>query len=319
MSAVRVWCGVRVSPGLLLLLLLAVLLTLVFGLWHWHQGWSAQADAAARTRVTQGEPARRRLRSRLEARLRSTGAGRELEYRLAAAGVDIGLSDALLITLCVMAVTAALANLILPTWLALVVGALSLLGLRAFLEFRRRRRREEFVAQLPELARVMSNASSAGLALPSSLAMAASELGEPAAEVIGRVVEELQLGQTVDGALENLERRMPSREVGVLVSTLVIQQRAGGDVVTALRDMAETLEARKDLRREVATIMAGAIFTSYVVAALGLGSLLLVNAIQPGVIEDMVANPVGQAALVVGLALYALGFTLVRRTTRIET
>jgi tight adherence protein B len=48
------------------------------------------------------------------------------------------------------------------------------------------------------------------------------------------VVEQLQLGQPLDAALESLRERLPSREVSVLMSTLTIQQRAGGDTVRAL-------------------------------------------------------------------------------------
>ena len=47
--------------------------------------------------------------------------------------------------------------------------------------------------------------------------------------------------------------RLPSREVAVLVSTLLVSARSGGSLVTALRDIADTLEARKETRREVRT------------------------------------------------------------------
>ena len=61
--------------------------------------------------------------------------------------------------------------------------------------------------------------------------------------------------------MENLGERLPSRELSVLVSTLAIQQRSGGDLVRALSDMAATLEARRETQREVKTLMAGATAT----------------------------------------------------------
>ncbi len=307
------------SPGLILLLLAATLAVLLAGFWTYEQGRAQRAEAERRSRLLRGEPATRRLRAALDAGLRRTPFGRNLESRLRAAGMDVGASEALLVALGLAAITFGVTSLAVSPLVALICAFLVLLACRGYVQQRRRQRTEAFVAQLPELARILSNASSAGLALPSAIAMTASEMEEPASEVMQRVVEELQLGQAIDAALENLADRMPSREVGVLVSSLVIQQRAGGDVVAALRDMADTLEARKDLRREVRTVMAGAIFTSYLVAGLGLGSLLLLNAISPGVLEEMTESWIGRAALAVGLGLYALGFLLVRRTTRIET
>ena len=90
---------------------------------------------------------------------------------------------------------------------------------------------------------------------------------------------------------------MPSREVAVLVTTLVIQQRAGGDTVSALRDMSETLERRKDLRREIKTILAGALATGYTVAALGVGTLVFMNVISPGIVARMLDGWLGRIVL----------------------
>ena len=53
------------------------------------------------------------------------------------------------------------------------------------------------------------------------------------------------------------------------MTTLIIQQRAGGDTVRALSELGSTLEARKDLLREIRTMLSGAVFTSYLVAMMG--------------------------------------------------
>jgi tight adherence protein B len=98
----------------------------------------------------------------------------------------------------------------------------------------------------------------------------------------------------------------------------VIQQRSGGDLVRALQDMAMTLDQRRDLNREIRTLMAGSVFTGWIVALLGIGSILMLNFISPGVIERMSTELAGQAALVVGGLAYFVGFMIIRRITRIE-
>ena len=59
------------------------------------------------------------------------------------------------------------------------------------------------------------------------------------------------------------------------MTTLVIQQRAGGDTVRALNELSGTLDARKDLLREIRTLLSGSVFTSYVVAGIGVGAIVL--------------------------------------------
>jgi tight adherence protein B len=112
---------------------------------------------------------------------------------------------------------------------------------------------------------------------------------------------------------------MPSRELGVLVSTLVIQQRSGGDLVNALSEMAATLDARKDTLREVKTIMSGAVASAYVVAAMGIGIVFLCDAIQPGSVDKLTHSALGIALLLVAATLYTIGLVVIRRITRVET
>lgn len=307
------------SPAAALLLLLAVLVVIVAGVDQWQRGWRERADAAERSRLAAGQRARRRLRGAIEDRLVGTRPGHRLEETLAAAGVELGVVDFLGLAAAAGIAGTLLARLILPWWLAVAVGAGCVRGCWAWLEVQRRKRRDVLVTELPDVARILSNASSAGLSLRSAIDMAAAELQGPAAAELAYVAEELRVGYPVEAALAHLEQRMPSSEVSVLVATLVIQQRAGGDLVRALRDMADTLDARKDLRREVRTIMAGSVFTSYIVAGLGAASLVLLNTLSPGVIEDMTRSGPGRLALVIAGILYTAGFVLIRRTTRITT
>ena len=126
-------------------------------------------------------------------------------------------------------------------------------GLRWYVERARNKRRDAFMDQLPDLARMLSNGTQAGLSIAGAVQMAARELDDPAGAEMAAVVQEMRLGQPLDRALERLQERLPSREVAVLMTTIIIQQRAGGDTVRALQELGGTLEARKDLIREIRT------------------------------------------------------------------
>jgi tight adherence protein B len=104
----------------------------------------------------------------------------------------------------------------------------------------------------------------------------------------------------------------------VLVTTLVIQQRAGGNVVRALQELATTLEARQETLREVRTLMSGAVFSSYLVAGLGVLTIVMMSSFGGDVLDRFTATGLGISVLAFSALLYALGFALIRRTTRIE-
>lgn len=307
-----------VAPWSLSLLTLGTLAVGLAGVTTLVRDQRERALLERRSALDMAEHRSARPGNRLEAALVRTETGRLVADRLAGSGLGWRAVDFLALNVAAAAAAFVVADRLLPTLFAVVAAAAALRGCWAYLDRARRRRREAFVAQLPEVARVISNATSAGLSLPAALDMAAAEVNDPARTELARLAQELALGQSIDGALNNLKRRMPSRDVAVLVATLVIQQRGGGDLVTALRDISETLESRKDLAREVRTIMAGSVYTSYLVAVLGVGVLLLVNAVSPGALDAMVTSTIGRVALVVGFGLFAIAQLLIRRIAKVE-
>lgn len=211
---------------------------------------------------------------------------------------------------------------VLAVGLAPVFGLLGIVavvgGLRAYLARAKERRNEQFIAQMPELARVLSNATSAGLSIAAAIVIAAAEISAPAGPELSRVTSRMRFGDSLDTAMSGLEERLPSREVSVLVSTLLVSARAGGSLVTSLRDIADTLDERKEVRREVRTTLAQSTSTGYLVIGMGFGLLFLLNLIQPGTVERMVSEWVGRIALIIGASLFLGGFLLIRKMTRFD-
>lgn len=196
-----------------------------------------------------------------------------------------------------------------------VVGALLVRGRVRKL---REKHTEDFIAQMPELARTLSNAASAGLSIRTAVALAADELAEPAHSELKTVSDEIQLGVSLDTALSNLEGRLPSRELGILVSSLVVGARSGGGLVTALRDIAETLDTRKEVRREIKTLYTQTIATAYAVLGVSGLAVFLLEGINPGTVDKMITSLLGQGAIIFAVVVYSGCIWAVRKMTRVD-
>ncbi|MBX7468419.1 type II secretion system F family protein [Streptomyces sp. MAG02] len=195
---------------------------------------------------------------------------------------------------------------------------LGMAGLWEFVRRAQQRRTVRFVSQLPELARLLANASHAGLSLPTAIAMVSEELGEPARSEFAQVESRLKFGASLQSALDELTSHVKSREVSVLMSTLVVSSRSGGSLVTALRNIADSLEERKETRREVTTILSQSLATAYLIIVIGLGLLIALNFFNPGTVELMTHSHIGRICLVVGLSLFAVGFVVIRQMTKVK-
>ncbi|WP_068403090.1 type II secretion system F family protein [Kribbia dieselivorans] len=258
------------------------------------------------------------LLARADRRLARSARGRAFARELELAGITQRPSVVLLGGV-VIAVAAfyALWTLLAPA-LGLAGLAAGFLAVRWYIGRGKERRREAFIAQLPEFARVLANATNAGLSLPTALSVAADELAEPASTELRRVSNDLQFGADLRRALDELRSRIGSREVSVLISTLVVSSRAGGSLVTSLRGIADTLEMRRETRREVRTTLTQSIATSYMVIGIGFVLLLGLNVMYPGVVEEMTRNIIGQVALGIVFVLFGTGFVVIRKMARIE-
>ena len=148
--------------------------------------------------------------------------------------------------------------------------------------------------------------------------MAAAEVPEPARTELSRVVAQLGLGWALDASLTDLSERMPSRELDVLVRTIIIQSRSGGTLVAALQEIAFALEDRKQLHREVRTAILGSAVSGYIVPVMGVGCVVLLNLMKPGVLDDMASSLIGRLVLLAALVFFGLGALLIKTVSRVE-
>ncbi|MFI8203300.1 type II secretion system F family protein [Streptomyces sp. NPDC085937] len=299
------------------------LLTCVLGVVgvHSYAAGRAQRQALVDRLTATGQlpdAGRRRRFPTLDRRLRRTHLGRKLELRLVATGLDVTPGEFFVAMLVTVAGLWLVGQAALAPFFGPIAGLLGVWAAVQFLNWQRQKRIEKFINQLPELARILANATQAGLALRTAVGIAAEELEAPAGEELGKVANQLAMGASMDDALGELADRLPSRELVVLVTTLVLANRAGGQVVGALRNLTETLEERKETRREIRTQLSQVSMTSYAVPVLGVGSLFLMNGVKDGALERMTGSPGGQIAVLVAFGLYAVGFLLIRRLSRID-
>ncbi|MFF1420119.1 type II secretion system F family protein [Streptomyces sp. NPDC058280] len=261
---------------------------------------------------------RRRRFQGVDRRLKKTGLGKKVEIKLSATGLDLTPGEFFVYMLASIAGFWLIATSLLASFFGPIAALIGLWAAFAFLNWQRQKRIERFINQLPELSRILANATQAGLALRMALTMAADELEEPAGEELAKVANALAVGHSLDDALGELAERLPSRELVVLVTTLVLSNRSGGTIVSSLRNLTETLEERKETRREVRTQLSQIMMTAYIVPAMGLGCLLFIDNLYPGALDKITGSAFGQVTVLMSLSLYGLGFFLVRRLAKIQ-
>ena len=294
------------------LIFLLLLFTLAFGVW----GITLLLDESARKRAlwaeaTGGAVSAAERMKRIEGRLTVKGPFAVFARKLVSAGLSWSPLGAFSTLVAVMVLIIIAGQVILGRVSSIIIAAMVPLAFFQWISRRSVQRKEGFISQLPELARIIANGNAAGLSI-------GREMPEPAGQEMRRVSRELDLGWSVDQVLTALSERLPSREVNVLVHTIVIQSRTGGALSDALADISQTLEDRKELRREVSTVILGSAVAGYAVIGIGLGAVVLLNFLQPGTLDYMAGSWAGRILLVISATLFVMGTFLMRIVSRIE-
>jgi tight adherence protein B len=206
----------------------------------------------------------------------------------------------------------------LPAALLAAAGPWAAAGL---LRARERRWRAELARGAPSLARAVADAVAGGHSVRGALAEAAHAGGVEGAagQELRRTAAALALGQPTPEALGALARRARDPAFDTIVTAVLLQREAGGDLVGLLRGVAGALEEAGRVRAEARSATAQARSTATVVAALPAGAVGLAELAQPGYLAGLLATPLPAALAGAALALEVLALLLVRRLARVET
>jgi tight adherence protein B len=178
---------------------------------------------------------------------------------------------------------------------------------------RQRRYRERVEDDVPAIASGIADAVSAGGSLRLALLGAGATLEGPSAVELARVSADLELGMPAREALAGLTRRIPSERIGSLVTAILSQERAGGDLALLLRRHADAAARRQRAERDARSATAQARLTGGMVVAMPLFMGLLVELISPGFLAGMLAETASLVLLVAAGILQLCGFLAIRK------
>src|SRR5512136_1006288 len=106
----------------------------------------------------------------------------------------------------------------------LIGGAVGFFGPTIYVRRQQGKRLVKFDNQLADMLSLMVNGLRAGYSIMQAMEAVSKELPPPISDEFRRVVQEMQLGIPMNVALENLVRRIPSRDLDLLVTAITVQR-----------------------------------------------------------------------------------------------
>lgn len=195
----------------------------------------------------------------------------------------------------------------------LVVFLLLMGGQLAFVRWRAGQRWQLYRLQLPEALHVIASALAAGASLNQAMKHAAREIVPPLQDELQRLVEDVEVGKTLEEALFDLKTRVPLPEFDMVIASLLIQQRSGGNLGELLNEVAHLIKQNEELRQEMQVLTSQAMTSARLIAALPAGLFLYLFVTNRSYLEPMLTTVTGQVMILAGGLFVMLGYWAVTR------
>jgi tight adherence protein B len=269
------------------------------------------------TPVPQPKKVRQRLVETVDRLTAGQGFAQRLQERLLRAGWRLRPAEFLLLQ--VLVGTAALLFSLAAApgawWLLTPLGFL----LPRFLLHRAEQgRTKEFVRQMPDALSLMSNSLRSGYSFLQAMDVVSREMPEPIGREFGQVLREMRVNIPLEDALLNLTKRIPSADLDLMVTAVLIQRQVGGNLSEILDKIGETIRDRIRLHGQIRTLTAQGRMSGWIVSLLPALLALAFHFINPAYLAVLFANPVGWVLLGTAGVMQAIGVLVIRQMVNME-
>ncbi|MSR64373.1 MAG: hypothetical protein EXS18_01155 [Verrucomicrobiae bacterium] len=161
-----------------------------------------------------------------------------------------------------------------------------------YVKIRQSRRTNKFNEQLANVLLLMTNSLRAGYSFVKALEVAASEMTPPISKELAKIFREVNLGYTMDEALQRAAKRVGSEDFEVVVSAYLVQKEVGGSLADIMEKVAETIRERFKLQGEIRVMTSQGKLSGLVVGFLPVVVGLLLWLVAPEFLGQLVDKAV---------------------------
>lgn len=179
------------------------------------------------------------------------------------------------------------------------------------------KRKELIHSQLIEFISNMTVLLRAGKTVRSIFKESANWFKDPLSTHLLEVANELELNSTLDEALDRFSQKCRSREANLLVSSLKINNRIGGDLISILDNIADSMRHNLKLKSQIKTMSLQSRYSGNIISIFPIIVLVLLYIFMNKTVVDFFSTGPGVILLFIGGVLEIAGVIVMKKITSI--
>jgi tight adherence protein B len=180
------------------------------------------------------------------------------------------------------------------------------------------KRKAAFNDQLPDTLDMIAGSLRAGFGLQQAIAAAGRDAREPTSGELIRVSNQVQMGMSLEAALDKLARRIGDTAFKWVVLAITIHRETGGNLAELFDHLSESLRQREAMRRQISALTAEGRLSAVILIVLPFAEIALLYSLNPEYMRLLFMSASGLAMVAAAIVLMAAGALWLKKRTHIE-
>lgn len=203
--------------------------------------------------------------------------------------------------------------------LAIVPGAVfGYFAPKVYVGHRKAARIKALDGQLSDTLALSANSLRTGWGFMQALGQVAREMPPPISEEFTQVVQEVSIGTSQEEAIRRLLARVPSYDLELIMTAVLIQRQVGGNLAEMMDNIAHTIRERVRLLEDISTITSESRLSMWLLGLLPIILMIFMAVIQPDYVLPFLTDPRGRLMLLGAGLMEVVGVLLMRKIAAIE-
>jgi len=203
-------------------------------------------------------------------------------------------------------------------FLALLLGILGVLVPKIYFKIKENKRLELFDKQLPRALTIMSNSLKSGSNIYQALEVVVEDLKPPLSEEFEKVIREVKLGASLSQSIENLSKRVNSKEMKFVSNSIILVLESGGKLAEVLDNVSKLMKEREKFNLRVKAMTTQGRMSAIVVGIMPLVIFVAMYSMQPDMMNSFIKTGIGLILMALAVVLVIIGLIVVRRIVEIK-
>lgn len=175
-----------------------------------------------------------------------------------------------------------------------------------------------FEEQMPDAIDMIQRALKAGHPFGHCLKLVAEDMDEPIAREFELTFADLSYGNDPRRALFGLLQRVPSVSVTALITAVIVQREAGGNLAENLAKISSVIRGRFRFQRRVKTLSAEGRMSGWILSLTPIVLFAILWLMHPEYLSHLTEHPKGATLIYTAVVMGVIGILWIRRLVRIE-